>query len=117
MTGQLVLQTVHTTGVNWESVAVIVGSLVACLTFLGTVIERRNRQIRSDITGAVTHLGEVLGERLETKANVAALSGRVAVLEAERARRRRWLLGRGALPPPPPVVYAKTYTRGKGNPR
>lgn len=94
MTIQLAIQTVHTSGVNWESVAVIVGSLVACLTFLGTIIERRNRQIRSDITGAVTHLGEVLGERLETKANVAALSGRVAVLEAERARRRRWRLHR-----------------------
>lgn len=88
--GQLALQTVHTTGVNWDSVGIIIGAVLACLTFLTGLQERRNRQIRGDITEAVAHLGEVLGERLETKANVAHLTARVAVVEAEQRRRWRW---------------------------
>lgn len=81
---------VHATGVNWDSVGVIVGCVVACLTFLAGIQERHNRKIRGDITDAVSHLGEVLGERLETKTNVAHLSARVAVVEAEQRRRWRW---------------------------
>jgi len=86
----IALETVRTTGLNWQSIGVIVGTIIACLTFMVLVQERRNRAVRQDITEAVTHLGDVLEERLETKTTVAALAARVAVVESETRHHRRW---------------------------
>jgi hypothetical protein len=73
--------TVHTTGLNWESLGVIITAIVAAAGLLITVQERRTKAIRDEIKEAVDHLGQVLTERLETKGSVAVLSERVARLE------------------------------------
>lgn len=84
----LAIQTVHTTGINIGSIAVIVGTVIAGFVALGTWQERRNGMIRTEITGAVDHLGEVLSERLETKEKVADLAREVAELKGSLATRR-----------------------------
>lgn len=67
----LSLQTVQTTGINWESVSVIVGTLgtllIGCLAFFLGLIQKHNTQIRHDISSSVDHLSEVLTAKLETK--------------------------------------------------
>lgn len=73
-------QAVHTVGINWESLSVVLSCIVAMTTAIGAYIRRT-------VKGSVDHLADVLTERLETKANVAALTTRITVLE-EKMRRR-----------------------------
>lgn len=79
------VQTVHTSGINWGSIAVIVCTIVACFIGVATYIERkhtlRNETIKDDIKESVDHLAAILLERLETKENVNALR-----IEVERLR-------------------------------
>lgn len=77
----LAAQAVHTVGVNWESVSVIVASVVAAVGAVAAYIRR-------SVKGSIDNLAQVLTERLETKTTVAALTTRVAVLEVERRARR-----------------------------
>ena len=84
------VQAVHTTGVNWESVAAVAGTVITGVTVTITVLERRSKAIRSEIRESVDGLREMLSERLETKERVAGLAQRIAVLETERNMRRRW---------------------------
>jgi hypothetical protein len=62
---------VHTSGINWESVSVIVGGIgtfiLAAMIWVISLIEKRNRAIRNEITGAVNNLAIVLEAKLETK--------------------------------------------------
>ena len=86
--------TVHTTGINWSSVAVIVGGIggviIAALAFIIRLMDRRNNAIRDEITNAVTNLGHILEAKLETKDAVNQL--RIEVAE---------LRGQVKYPPPP----------------
>lgn len=83
------VQTVHTSGVNWASVSVLVVSIVGCFIAVATYIDKRagTRQdnIKDNIQGSVDHLSQVLMERLETKDNVNALRVEVAQLKTEIA--------------------------------
>lgn len=72
---------VHTTGINWESLAVIFGGFAAIATLLIGWIDRRQARIRGEITDSVNHLSEVLLAKLETKDAVAKISERLARLE------------------------------------
>lgn len=68
---------VHTVGVNWSSVAVIVGGIggviIAALAFVVRLMEKRNKQVRDEITNAVNNLGAILEAKLETKDSVNQL--------------------------------------------
>jgi hypothetical protein len=75
------LVAVRTTGINWESVGVIVGSVVALIAFLVSVQDRRNATVQHSIQESVDHLSDVLIAKLETKETVAKLSERIARLE------------------------------------
>lgn len=79
--------TVHTSGINIESVLTIIGALVVAIVAVGTWLDQRvkNRQdaTKAEISEAVTHLSEVLLERLETKENVANLRTQVATLSVQ----------------------------------
>jgi hypothetical protein len=59
---------------EWSSVAVIVAAIIATGSTLAAYVRRAVRS-------SVDNLASVLGERLETKATVATLTTRVAVLE------------------------------------
>jgi N-glycosylase/DNA lyase len=83
------VSTVHTSGINWESVSVIIGSVVAALVFLVSLQERRAATIRNDIGEAVNHLAEVLTAKLETKDVVNSLKVDVAALKARFDREGR----------------------------
>jgi uncharacterized membrane protein len=84
------LQTVHTTGINWQSVAVIVGSLgvfiLSAMIWFVALIDRRNRTIRTEISSAVDNLAAVLTARLETKDAVNQLRVEVAQLKGQIER-------------------------------
>jgi hypothetical protein len=77
-----IVQEVHATGVNWDSVAVILAGFSAVIGLTIALQERRNSQIKSDISISVNHLSDVLQAKLETKETVAAMSERLARLEA-----------------------------------
>lgn len=79
---------VHTTGINWESVAAIaaVGAILQAGFFW--VIARRDKvrsteteQTKQEIAGAVNHLSEVLLAKLETKETVSAINARLSRVE------------------------------------
>lgn len=81
-------QVVHTSGLNVESLAVIFGGVAAMLTVGLAFVDRRARrreqaltEIKSEITGSVDHLSEVLLAKLETKENVAQINSRLSRIE------------------------------------
>lgn len=61
---------VHTTGINIESVAVIVGAVVGLLTLVLAWTSRKQSQLQLEIAAAVNHQTELLMLKLETKDNV-----------------------------------------------
>jgi hypothetical protein len=73
------VNTVHTTGINWESIATIVGALIVVV---GAIVT----WIGNSIKGAVNNLGDRLEAKLETKESVSRLATRVSVLENEKHR-------------------------------
>ena len=91
-------QTVHTAGINWESIGAIAALLaVAVTTILWALTrreqkadtrehmaEQRNNEIKQEIAASVNHLSEVLLAKLETKETVARISERLARLESAR---------------------------------
>jgi hypothetical protein len=83
------IQTVHTSGINWESVAAIVGGIgtfiLAALVWIIGLIERRNKAIKDEITNAVNNLAQVLEAKLETKDAVSQLRVEVAELKGQLA--------------------------------
>jgi hypothetical protein len=83
----LAVATVHTSGINWESVAAIVGGIgifvLSALIWVVQLVEKRNRAVRDEITNAVTNLGIVLEARLETKDSVNQLRIELAQLKGQ----------------------------------
>jgi peptidoglycan hydrolase CwlO-like protein len=73
--------------VNWQSIAVLVVSIVACFIAVATYIDKRatSRQetIKNEIQSSVEHLSDVLSERLETKENVSQLKVQIAALQVQ----------------------------------
>lgn len=67
-------QTVHTSGINWESVAVIVSAIVGCVGAFTAWVGRQ-------ITVSINHLSDTLMAKLETKENVTAINLRLTTLE------------------------------------
>jgi hypothetical protein len=87
--------TVHTSGVNWESVSVIAGVIVATMAFFVGVVNRRSDAVRGEIKEAVDHLSEVLVGKLETKDAVNSLAQRVTRIEANTDR---WVASQSSVP-------------------
>jgi hypothetical protein len=79
---------VHTTGINWESIAVIAGVIVAALGFITNRQEKRSTSIETAITTAVRNLAIVLEAKLETKEVVSNLRERIVRLEVESDKAR-----------------------------
>jgi hypothetical protein len=73
--------TVRTTGLNWESLAVIFAGFATIAGFLLTWSEHRSSQNKAEITDAVNRLSDVLQAKLETKQVVSGISERLARLE------------------------------------
>jgi hypothetical protein len=82
------ISTVHTSGINWESVGTILGGFAGVGGLILAIVGRISKSIRAEIKESVDHLAEVLNERLATKEAVSKLETEVAVLQ-ERDRRRR----------------------------
>lgn len=82
----LTIPAVHTTGINWQSIGVILAALVALLAFLVGFQEHRNTAVKDQIRASVDHLSEVLTGKLETKEAVSRLSERIARLEGPAQR-------------------------------
>jgi hypothetical protein len=81
--------TVHTSGVNWESVGVIVAAISVIITVMLWVFARQDRrrertaiELRDDMRHSLDHLSDVLTAKLETKDTVARISERLARVEA-----------------------------------
>lgn len=79
---------VHTTGVNWESVGVIAAVVGVAFSILVWIINRReakaqtrNEVIKDEIKNSVDNLSVILLAKLETKEKVAQISERLARLE------------------------------------
>jgi hypothetical protein len=69
-----VTQTVHTSGINWESVAVIAGVILAIITAV-------TGWIGHQITNAVSDLSEKLELKLESKDKVSTIDLRLTQVE------------------------------------
>jgi len=81
---------VHTTGINWQSLGVIIAAVATLIGILTWHISRRDAQHRAQIlrqeeriTHSVDDLRAVLLEKLETKENVAAIRIDMATLKAD----------------------------------
>lgn len=81
-------QIVHATGINWVGISPIMAVIIAGLTLIVTMQNRRDKKhesanlaIKEEISSSVEHLGEVLSARMETKETVARISERLARLE------------------------------------
>lgn len=86
---------VQTTGINWESVGVIIAALTVIVTIMLYVLSRKDRrqhdssvqlearfsEMQQEFTTAINHLSDVLMAKLETKESVARISERLARLE------------------------------------
>lgn len=79
------MTTVHTTGINWESVLVLVGAIV---TILSVVIGAFLRQQGNAIKNAMNNMTIMLEAKLETKEKVAEIARDVAVLKTRLDNRR-----------------------------
>ena len=87
----IAVATVHTSGINWESVATIITAIIVVSTAITGYVGRQ-------ITHAVTDLGDRLEAKLETKETVARIDTRLTVLEATMRRLKRDPLLPAALP-------------------
>lgn len=65
--------TVHTTGINWQSIGAIVAAFAAVAAIMIAWTERRQSNIKNQIADSVNHLSDVLTAKLETKDAVNAL--------------------------------------------
>jgi hypothetical protein len=82
----LSVQTVHTSGVNWESLGVIISALVfvfGLVTWRQAQSDRKNERTKNEITVSVDNLRDVLLEKLETKENVNQIRVDMAGLKAD----------------------------------
>jgi hypothetical protein len=59
------LADVHTTGVNWESVGTIVGSVTAVLTLVGHWVNSRVEAHRKATSGQIQEIAKALTTRLD----------------------------------------------------
>lgn len=82
------VNTVHTSGINVESIAVILGGFAGVLSVVLAWQIRRDKKhdtemvdLRKDITTSVDHLSEVLLAKLETKDNVSQINARLSRIE------------------------------------
>lgn len=105
----LAAQTVQT-AINWPGLAISLGSFVASMAVIFAYLDRRaeRRQtraiaeqaaLRAEFTAALANLGQILGERLETKENVNQLRIEVARM-GEHLRVSTQLGAAGAAAPP-----------------
>jgi len=91
---------VHTTGINIVGVLAILIPIISCLVGIAIFLDQRNtrreakreqfveqiqRETKDEITSAVTHLSEVLLERLETKEAVNQIRVEIAGMKASIA--------------------------------
>jgi hypothetical protein len=76
------IQYVHTSGINWESLAAISATVITGMSLAIAVIEKRSKRIRNEIKESIDQLAVLLTEKLETKQNVAELAARIRALEA-----------------------------------
>lgn len=74
------MTSVHTTGLNWESLGVILSFVTACFMLMGWYLNRRNTEQKEQvqatqtaISTAVNGLRDTLILKLETKEAVNAL--------------------------------------------
>lgn len=97
---------VHTTGINWESLGVIIGALSVIVVLMLWFFDRRDRrrladaqqmerereqrenarlaenaELRREFTEAMAHLSDVLLAKLETKETVSRISERLSHVE------------------------------------
>jgi hypothetical protein len=132
-------EAVRTTGINWESVGVIVslvGVLVGAILWwltrrdqrLRNAAELRDQQqraenlaIKQEISSAVGQLSEVLLAKLETKDTVSRISERLARVEAsigvksqlpEGRPRPKGKVGRGLRCARPGVIHLHRHSCG-----
>jgi hypothetical protein len=78
--------TVHTTGLNWDSIAVLgvmfASMMIAGLSYVNLRQAQRSNSMHTSISTAVENLGKLLEAKLETKDNVAALRSEIIELKA-----------------------------------
>lgn len=74
-------EAVKTTGLNWESLSVIVGAFAAVAAVMLTWTEHRAVNQKTQIADAVNYMAQVLEAKLETKEVVTQISIRLARLE------------------------------------
>lgn len=82
----LATEVVHTTGINWESLGVIVAALAfafGIVTWRQTQSDKRQREQKEEITTSVDNLKDVLLEKLETKENVNQIRVDMAGLKSD----------------------------------
>jgi hypothetical protein len=95
------IKTVKTTGINFDSISVIAGIIIAMSSLIIAYVTYRDRKIEKrqedhkdelaritqsnaeTIAREIGHLSDVLVARLETKENVYKLAERVARIEAK----------------------------------
>lgn len=90
---------VHTTGINWQSIGVILTGVA----ITGGFIAYLNRSLTTRITAAVTGLSDSLEGKLETKDTVTAINIRLTAAElliqslrerereSDHSRKRGWI--------------------------
>lgn len=82
----LASEVVHTTGLNWESLGVIIAAFTFIFTAFTWFIVRRDSQNdrqKNETAQAVKNLETVLLEKLETKENVNQIRVTLATLQAD----------------------------------
>lgn len=88
--------TVHTSGLNIESLATILAGFATVVGVLIAFVSRRLdkrdtahsrevEELRKDFTEGLNHMAEVLNARLETKQAVSAISDRLSRVEGALA--------------------------------
>lgn len=84
----LTVNTIHTSGINWESVTAIASVVVIVQAAFVWLISRKDKkreeiqeQTKQEIADSVNHLSEVLLAKLETKDTVSAINARLASVE------------------------------------
>jgi hypothetical protein len=86
---------VHTTGINWESILTIIGSMIGItFTVFGILWhyqtrreerqDKRFEELRTDFTDGLKGLGDILEAKLSTKDSVSDINARLSRIEGER---------------------------------
>jgi hypothetical protein len=74
-------QAVHTTGVNWQSVIVIVASIVTILSLLGAAV---GKYVANRVTGAINEFQIAVVQKLDTR--LVAVEGKLDEISVNNPR-------------------------------